>query len=77
MKKDIIQRAEKIIEAAKRNAIERQKLIKDTKELVKADAKLWNTCLDVDKNFLRKVLRYAGDITTHRLATTLSKAIKS
>lgn len=31
---------------------------------------------DVDGNFIRKVWRWPGDITFHRIATTLKKAFK-
>jgi hypothetical protein len=60
-----------IITKAEANAKERLELIEATKHVVETFA--LKTGDGFSKNFLKKLMHFPGDITTHRIATELSK----
>lgn len=63
-----------LCDRAKQNALERLDLINEMRDVVK-EFKLNQKVDDIDGNLLRKLNRFPGDITTHRIATVCKKLV--
>jgi hypothetical protein len=66
-------RLKEIMLAAERNAQERLLLVKELERKLGKDQYLRKRVDNVDGSFLRKIFRFQGDITSHRIATVLRK----
>jgi len=64
---------QEIMLKAEVNAIGRLALIKDIQWHVSNNQPLRDRIYQVDPTFVRKILRFPGDITSHRIATVLRK----
>lgn len=66
-------RLKEIKRAAAKNAAERLELIKMLLGRMDRDEHLRKRIDNIDDSFIRKMYRFPGDITTHRIATVLEK----
>lgn len=72
--KNLKRRIKRLAEKAEANWEEHRKLVKRTEDIINGNG-IWDELLKLDHNFGRKVNHYPGDITTHRIAKTLSKLL--
>ena len=65
---------EKIIKQATANAKQRLKLLDKVRDAIDNDPAMRKAINKADGSFIRKIYGWPGDITTHRIATVLTKA---